>query len=130
MDHTNLFHFVSRTNPRSVMKPVVKKWCPGQDEESSLLDCGDLMKADPNYSAGVREFEIYNPGESNATLTSSKVNVLCDEEGWTVFQARGQVGNGRNYFLRNWESYRRGFGEPGEKVRVDDRVFLSLRHNF
>ena len=36
--------------------------------------------------------------------------------GWTVLQRRGDFGQDRNYFLKGWEKYKNGFGNP-EEVR-------------
>ena len=37
----------------------------------------------------------------------------CLEDGWTVIQSRGQFGNPKDFFLRKWNDYVEGFGEPG-----------------
>ena len=43
----------------------------------------------------------------------------CLSDGWTTIQSRGQFGNPKDFFLRKWDDYVTGFGEPG-------RFFLSL----
>ncbi len=43
------------------------------------------------------------------------VRVFCDEDGWTVFQSRGQFGNALEYFYKGWKDYEDGFGEPGRE---------------
>ena len=56
--------------------------------------------------------------QDNTTLTvlinQSPVQVMCRSGGWTVVQSRGQFGNPKDYFQRNWASYRSPFGVLGE----------------
>ena len=40
----------------------------------------------------------------------------CTDDGWTVFQSRGQFGNPADHFFRGWSSYLDGFGTPGEEA--------------
>ena len=40
-------------------------------------------------------------------------SVQCLQGGWTSIQHRGQYGNPKNYFSRNWIDYVQGFGRPG-----------------
>ena len=37
----------------------------------------------------------------------------CLSDGWTTIQSRGQFGNPKDFFLRKWDDYVTGFGEPG-----------------
>eukprot|EP00095_Tigriopus_kingsejongensis_P003282 maker-scaffold781_size98004-snap-gene-0.21 protein:Tk03282 transcript:maker-scaffold781_size98004-snap-gene-0.21-mRNA-1 annotation:"techylectin-5b precursor" len=57
-------------------------------------------------------------GEYILDVENENVRVFCDMTtdggGWTVFQRRGDFGRGKNFFLRSWEDYRRGFGYPTE----------------
>ena len=39
----------------------------------------------------------------------------CDADGWTVFQSRGQFGNEKTYFKRDWDQFVKGFGRAGNK---------------
>ena len=56
--------------------------------------------------SGVQEI-IFTPGGEAS-------EVLCDSEGWTIIQSRGQFGNPEDYFFRNWENYTAGFGIAGK----------------
>ena len=40
-------------------------------------------------------------------------SVQCLQGGWTSIQHRGQYGNPKNYFSKNWIDYVQGFGRPG-----------------
>ena len=70
----------------------------------SARDCGELYVR-LSFSAGVRTIDVR--GDGGAT------DVFCDEDGWTVFQSRGQFGNAPNYFYNNFDAYVRGFGVAG-----------------
>ena len=39
---------------------------------------------------------------------------FCTSDGWTVIQSRGQFGNSPDFFYKNWEEYKKGFGEAGD----------------
>lgn len=54
------------------------------------------------------------------------IKVQCGEDGWTVFQSRGQFGNPEDYFYRNWTEYKNGFGEPGQTLTS---VYIELHIN-
>ena len=45
-------------------------------------------------------------------------SVYCDMEtkggGWTIIQRRGDNGRPKDYFLRPWADYKKGFGDPAE----------------
>ena len=75
-------------------------------------------------TAGIHEFQF--DGAANGTL------VECDRDGWTVIQSRGQFGNRKNYFLRDWKSYVEGFGEPGAEywMGLDNIYFLTRQKNY
>ena len=68
-----------------------------------MLDCSDY-ELKGNYTPGVKQI----------CIGGRSVEVYCDNDGWTVFQSRGQFGNPIDYFYRNWTEYENGFGEPGE----------------
>lgn len=74
---------------------------------NSIHDCEDVRKHKFGDNAiGIQEISIVS-GEPAA-------KVECDPEGWTVFQSRGQFGNSKYYFLRDWEAYEKGFGQAGK----------------
>ena len=53
-------------------------------------------------------------GIGEIDIAGKMVRVYCDK-GWTVIQSRGQFGNAKDYFYRNWTEYVNGFGEPGKE---------------
>ncbi|XP_077557292.1 techylectin-5A-like [Haemaphysalis longicornis] len=56
--------------------------------------------------------------------------VYCDMEtdggDWTVIQRRGQYGNHRMYFYKNWEEYASGFGNPKKEYWIGNRAIHAL----
>ena len=48
--------------------------------------------------------------------------------GWTIIQRRGDFGRPKDYFLRNWTDYKKGFGDPEEDfwLGLDGIHFLGL----
>ena len=56
-------------------------------------------------------------------------SVQCLQGGWTSIQHRGQYGNPKNYFSKNWIDYVQGFGRPGTYTAVYcfiHPIFLSF----
>ena len=72
----------------------------------NFLDCYELNLKRGIYSNGVQAIQV-----DPQTL----VDAYCLEDGWTVIQSRGQYGNPKDFFYKNWESYKAGFGTPGIK---------------
>ena len=72
--------------------------------------CSDLVEQEAISESGL--YTIFVAGED--------VTVWCDMEtlggGWTVLQRRGDFGQDTNYFLKGWDKYKNGFGNP-EQVR-------------
>ncbi len=71
-----------------------------------FVDCAEIWKKG-HKSPGVYYIEIPNDGQMTT------VPVYCADDGWTVFQSRGQFGNPVDYFNRVWYDFEHGFGEPG-----------------
>ena len=71
----------------------------------------------------------YEPGTYSLQIDDeTSVNAFCLDEGWTVFQSRGQWGNPRDYFLEDWSSYEDGFGIPGIFF-VEISIFIDCTKN-
>ena len=77
--------------------------------------CSDLVEQEAISTSGI--YTIFVAGE--------EVTVWCDMEtlggGWTVLQRRGDFGQDTNYFLKGWDKYKNGFGDP-EQVRETERA--------
>ncbi len=70
----------------------------------SVKDCSEIFKSGKT-----------KPGNYYIWIDQeTKVEVACMADGWTVIQSRGQFGNPKDYFYRNWDSYVKGFGVPGK----------------
>ena len=59
-------------------------------------------------------------------------SVQCLQGGWTSIQHRGQYGNPKNYFSKNWIDYVQGFGRPGMYIWFwyKHKVILFLKSTF
>ena len=74
-----------------------------------VADCYDVYKAKKSLPG------IYTlQPDSHHTF-----NAHCLQDGWTVIQSRGQFGNPKDYFLRKWDAYVKGFGEPGTVPKLN-----------
>ena len=82
--------------------------------------CSDLVEQEAITESGL--YTIFVAGED--------VTVWCDMEtlggGWTVLQRRGDFGQDNNYFLKDWDNYKNGFGNP-EQVR---KMEILLKGDF
>ena len=68
-----------------------------------FADCYDVFKANENL-----------PGIYTLRPDSEhQFQAYCLEDGWTAIQSRGQFGNPKDFFLKKWDEYVMGFGEPG-----------------
>ena len=68
-----------------------------------IADCYDVFKVNGNL-----------PGIYTLQPDSEhQFQAYCLEYGWTAIQSRGQYGNPKDFFLKNWDEYVAGFGEPG-----------------
>ena len=67
-------------------------------------------------------------GVYNINFGNEVKPVYCDMNtaggGWTVIQRRGDFGNPQDYFLRNWNEYKNGFGD----LREDHWLGLEKIH--
>ena len=60
--------------------------------------------------SGVYKIRIPGVGSKDVD-TDNRIEVECDDNGWTTILRRGQYGNPPDYFYRNFEEYREGFGD-------------------
>ena len=55
------------------------------------------------------------PPSPTPTICSTNPNFPeAPQDGWTVIQRRGDFGRPADYFLKNWDEYKNGFGDPEE----------------
>ncbi|KAG8173470.1 hypothetical protein JTE90_001425 [Oedothorax gibbosus] len=84
--------------------------CPRQS--STTIDCETLLKS------GNTKSKMYTVWPKSRILEEKPVEVYCDMEtdggGWTVIQRRGNFSRAKDYFFRNWEAYKKGFGNVEE----------------
>jgi len=82
----------------------------------SFTDCYDVKEAGLSLP-GTYELQIH---------PDTKVEAFCEVNGWTVIQSRGQYGNAKDYFFKNWNAYKDGFGVPGKEHWIGLDVIHKL----
>nr|ABY71753.1 lectin-like protein [Chilobrachys guangxiensis] len=87
------------------------------------LDCSDI------YLNGYRRNGLYDVWPQSRGSTG-RLQVYCDMEsnggGWTVIQRRGDYGNKKDYFFREWNAYKRGFGDMLKEFWIGNDNLFSL----
>jgi len=93
----------SPPKPASSSKPT-----PPKRPKKKPASCADLYTL-----KGIRESGTYP-----ILVAGENITVYCDMEtrggGWTVLQRRGDFDTKEDYFLRKWDAYKQGFGNPEE----------------
>ncbi|XP_055950687.1 techylectin-like protein [Argiope bruennichi] len=73
------------------------------------IDCEEVL------SNGHSETGVYTVWPRSRVSDEKSFQVYCDMDtnggGWTVIQRRGDFGRARDYFFKDWESYKKGFGD-------------------
>ncbi|CAL1292440.1 unnamed protein product [Larinioides sclopetarius] len=76
---------------------------------SKPVDCEEVFRN------GKTETGIYTIWPRNRVSEDRPLKVSCDMDtdggGWTVFQRRGNFGRTKDYFFKDWASYKKGFGD-------------------
>lgn len=71
---------------------------------------------------------IAESGVATITVAGEEISVWCDMDtlggGWTVLQRRGDFGKPKNFFLKKWDNYKNGFGNP-EEVCLILKIFSN-----
>ncbi|GIX82182.1 techylectin-5A [Caerostris extrusa] len=87
------------------------------------MDCSEI------FENGNTESGIYTIWPRNRLANCSSLEVYCDMDtaggGWTLIQRRGDFGNGEDYFAKNWEQYKAGFGDLKKEFWIgNDNIFI------
>ncbi|XP_055950055.1 techylectin-like protein isoform X1 [Argiope bruennichi] len=73
------------------------------------MDCAEMLKN------GYNESGVYTIWPRNRVNENKQLEVYCDMEtdggGWTVLQRRVNFSRPNDYFFKDWESYKIGFGD-------------------
>uniref|UniRef100_A0A482ZBE6 U22-Saltitoxin-Pre1a_1 n=1 Tax=Phidippus regius TaxID=1905328 RepID=A0A482ZBE6_9ARAC len=76
---------------------------------SKAIDCADVLQMGHNTSG------VYEIWPVNRLTEGKSLYVYCDMDtnggGWTVIQRRGDFKREKDYFFRDWNSYKAGFGD-------------------
>lgn len=109
--------------------------CEDIVENSERKNSQDEVENVNNFETSCKE--IFKKGEQESGVYKIKLgynikSVYCDMEtkggGWTIIQRRGDFGRPKDYFLRNWTDYKKGFGDPTEDfwLGLDGIHYLGL----
>ncbi|GBM64596.1 Techylectin-5A [Araneus ventricosus] len=89
---------------------------------SKPVDCEEILHS------GQTETGIYTVWPRSRVLIDKPLQVSCDMDtdggGWTVIQRRGDFGRTKDYFFKDWASYKKGFGDIDKDFWLgNDNIF-------
>ncbi|PRD30838.1 UNVERIFIED_CONTAM: Techylectin-5A [Trichonephila clavipes] len=92
------------------------------EKESKPMDCDDILRSGSNRNG------VYTIWPNSRVTNGKPMNVFCDmdtgEGGWTVIQRRGNFNRSDNYFFKDWEHYKKGFGDIDKDFWLgNDNIF-------
>lgn len=123
-DYLTLHHFLKFT------EGLLHETIDFQESSSpGPRDCYEILKK------GHKDSGIYRIWPSN-WRTFGSFNVFCDMQtdggGWTIIQRRGNYGQPKDYFYKNWQEYKMGFGHLHQDFWLgNDKVFsLTNQGNY
>ncbi|GFV68641.1 techylectin-5A [Trichonephila clavipes] len=85
--------------------------CPNISQDTILkpVDCEEVFRS------GQIKSGVYTIWPRSRVTEDRPLEVFCDMEtdggGWTVIQRRGNFSRPNDYFYKDWESYKKGFGD-------------------
>ncbi|GFU40195.1 techylectin-5A [Nephila pilipes] len=86
------------------------------------VDCEEVLRSGHNHSG------VYTIWPRNRVTDDRPIDVFCDMDtddgGWTVIQRRGNFNRPKDYFYKDWNSYKNGFGDVEEDFWLgNDNIF-------
>ncbi|CAL1292437.1 unnamed protein product [Larinioides sclopetarius] len=96
--------------------------CSNPSSGSKPVDCEEVLQN------GQVETGIYTVWPRSRIHEYKPLQVYCDMHtdggGWTVIQRRGDFGRSKDYFFKDWESYKKGFGDIDKDFWLgNDNIF-------
>lgn len=77
--------------------------------ECRPMDCAEIYRANTESQSGL--YQIW----PRSRIIRGPISVFCDMDddggGWTVLQRRGDFGSPSDYFYKDWDCYKHGFGD-------------------
>uniref|UniRef100_A0A4Q8K5H7 U16-Liphistoxin-Lth1c_1 n=1 Tax=Liphistius thaleban TaxID=1905330 RepID=A0A4Q8K5H7_9ARAC len=100
-----------------------------EDKGDEMSICRHPMDCEDILHCGKKTSGIYRIWPINRIIEGS-VSVYCDMEtdggGWTVFQRRGDFGQAKDFFYKNWEAYKKGFGTLEEDFWLGNDLLFAI----
>ncbi|GFU37417.1 techylectin-5A [Nephila pilipes] len=121
-----------QVGPKTLLKiqksPVLSPHSPNAKNCPSFnpkpMDCEEIRNNGFNTSG------VYTIWPRSRILTKETARVYCDMTtnggGWTVIQRRGDFGSPPDYFNKNWNYYKRGFGAPTKDFWLGNDLIYAL----
>ncbi|GBN52785.1 Techylectin-5A, partial [Araneus ventricosus] len=76
---------------------------------SRPVDCADVLNTEHSDS------RVYTVWPKSRLNEKKGIDVFCDMDtdggGWTIIQRRGNFSRPKDFFFKDWESYKNGFGD-------------------
>ncbi|GBM43005.1 Techylectin-5A, partial [Araneus ventricosus] len=76
---------------------------------SRPVDCADVLNTEHSDS------KVYTVWPKSRLTEKKGIDVFCDMDtdggGWTIIQRRGNFSRPKDFFFKDWESYKNGFGD-------------------
>ncbi|GFX79638.1 techylectin-like protein [Trichonephila clavipes] len=99
--------------------------CPAitRKADSKPLDCEDLLRSGHNESG------LYTLWPRSRVTDERPLDVFCDMDidggGWTVIQRRGNYDRPKDFFFKDWKSYKVGFGDLEKEFWLGDSMIQT-----
>ncbi|XP_055950510.1 techylectin-5A-like [Argiope bruennichi] len=95
-----------------------------ENKISSPVDCADILQNGYNQSG------IYTIWPKSRLTNEKPLNVFCDMDtdggGWTILQRRGNFNRTNDYFVKDWISYKNGFGDIEKDFWIGNDNMFAL----
>ncbi|CAL1287173.1 unnamed protein product [Larinioides sclopetarius] len=98
--------------------------CPqfSNKTECKPMDCDEVLHSGQNKSV------VYTIWPKSRIIDGRPLEVYCDMDtdggGWTVIQRRGDFDRPKDFFFKDWASYKQGFGDVSKDFWLgNDNIF-------
>ncbi|GIX88382.1 techylectin-5A [Caerostris extrusa] len=103
---------------------LMSEWLSGPSVSANPIDCEEVLRSGHNRSG------IYNIWPKSRIMGEKALQVYCDMDtdggGWTVVQRRGNFHRSDDFFFKDWNSYKIGFGYLDEDFWLGNDNIYAL----